>query len=204
MSYTVKEIFVSLQGEGFHSGRKAVFVRFAGCNLWSGREADRGPSCSAWCDTDFVGGTRMTAPAIARTVAELWGSDRRHRWAVLTGGEPTLQADAVLIAALRRSGFGVAVETNGTNPLPPDVDWVTLSPKAGVALYLTSASELKVVWPQAGLDPESLARFPASHRYLQPRDGPGREANMRATVAYCLDHPEWRLSLQTQKWIGLP
>lgn len=203
MSYAVKEIVRTVQGEGFHSGRACVLIRLAGCNLWSGREPDRGPSCSAWCDTDFVGGTRMTAAAVAGRAADLWGSDRRHRWAVLTGGEPTLQADAVLVEALKRFGFGVQIETNGTNRLPPGLDWVTVSPKAGAKLYLTSASELKVVWPQ-DLDLTALARFPASHRFLQPMDGPGLAANTEVTAVYCMEHPEWRLSLQVHKLIGLP
>lgn len=203
MSYTIKEIYRTLQGEGHHSGRACILIRTVGCNLWSGREEDRATAICPFCDTDFVGGDRLSAPAIAARAAELWGPNRHRRWAVLTGGEPTLQADAVLIEALNRFGFATQIETNGTRPLPPGLDWITVSPKAGAPLVLTAADEVKVVWPQA-LDLEALARFPAAHRYLQPMDGPEREANVKATAEYCLEHPEWKLSLQIHKAIGLP
>jgi 7-carboxy-7-deazaguanine synthase len=211
-TYAVKEIFRSLQGEGFHSGRPAVFCRFAGCNLWSGREEDRpaGPgSCAAWCDTDFAGtdgthGGRYHAAALAAKVAEVWGPSRPHRFAVLTGGEPMLQVDERLVDTLHRSGFEVALETNGTRPIPfHTLDWITLSPKAGSAVVLDRASELKLVYPQDGLGPRDFADFPAAHFYLQPRDGPDREGNTAAAVACCLENPRWRLSLQAHKMLGI-
>jgi 7-carboxy-7-deazaguanine synthase (Cx14CxxC type) len=209
--YVVKEIFLSLHGEGFHAGRKAVFCRFAGCNLWSGLEVNRGEggSCSSWCDTDFVGtnganGGRYTAAELATKAAELWGADREFRWVVLTGGEPTLQADSLLIDTLHRFGFQVAIETNGTKATPDGIDWVTLSPKAGARLVQQWCHEVKVVVPQADIDLDLLVGLSTGNRYfVQPMDGPEREANTQAAIAYCLDHPRWRLSSQQHKTWGL-
>lgn len=200
MSYSVKRIWKTLQGEGFLAGRAAVFVRFAGCNLWSGREADRDESCSAWCDTDFRSGDRHDLESLALQIV---GAAGRCRFVVFTGGEPALQLDWPLIRTLTEAGFTTAVETNGTRALPPGIDWVTVSPKAGASLILEWADELKLVYPQAGAEPERFAGFGATHRFLQPMDGPDREANTRAAIAYCLEHPEWRLSVQTHKFIGI-
>lgn len=208
-TYSVKSLFLTLQGEGFWTGRRAVFLRFAGCNLWSGREEDRpkGPgTCSQWCDTDFVGGNRMTAIDIGIRAAELWGDERCRRFVVLCGGEPTLQADRDLIHLLHRYEFEVAIETNGTRELPARVDWITCSPKAGADVRIGWCDELKLVYPQAGLTPEdAVAMFAigCGSRFLQPMDGPDRDANTQAAVRYCLEHPEWRLSLQTHKIVGI-
>lgn len=215
MSYAVKEVFLSLQGEGFHAGRRATFVRFAGCNGWTGREADRdrGPlGCSRWCDTDFLGtdgpgGGHYGAAGLAAACAASWGEVRARRFAVLTGGEPLLQVDRALVAALHRSGFAVAVETNGTIGCPPEVDWITVSPKPGLPLVQGAGHELKLVHPQPGLDPADYLALPFEHRYLQPRwsdDPAGRAADAAATARYCLDHPAWRLGLQAHKFVGLP
>lgn len=206
--YSIKEIFHSLQGEGFHVGRPAVFVRFSGCSLWSGLESDRASAVCRFCDTDFLGtdgthGGRYDAVALARKVAELWGSPHRPRFVVLTGGEPTLQVDSWLVEVLHRWECEVAIETNGTRPVPEGVDWITVSPKAGAPLVQGVASELKLVYPQPGAGPEHFAGFDCRLRWLQPMDGPDREANTRAAVDYCLAHPEWRLSLQTHKIIGI-
>jgi 7-carboxy-7-deazaguanine synthase len=214
MSYAVKEIFYTLQGEGSHAGRAAVFLRFAGCNLWSGREADRakGPGgCSRWCDTEFVGtdgpggGRFPSAVDLARRVAQTWGAIRGgRRFVVCTGGEPLLQLDEALISALHDEEFEVAVETNGTLPLPRGVDWVCVSPKGGGELVVTAGDELKLVLPQAGIDPESFLSLDFRHFLLQPMDGPERAANTRLVVEYCLAHPRWRISLQTHKYLGIP
>jgi 7-carboxy-7-deazaguanine synthase len=214
MSYAVKEIFYTLQGEGSHAGRAAVFLRFAGCNLWSGREADRakGPGgCSRWCDTEFVGtdgpggGRFPSAVDLARRVAQAWGAIRGgRRFVVCTGGEPLLQLDEALISALHDEEFEVAVETNGTLPLPRGVDWVCVSPKGGGELVVTAGDELKLVLPQAGIDPESFLSLDFRHFLLQPMDGPERAANTRLVVEYCLAHPRWRISLQTHKYLGIP
>jgi len=210
-TYAVKEIFHTLQGEGFHAGRAAVFVRFAGCNLWSGREADRGNggSCSAWCDTNFVGtdganGGRYAAAQLAAKAANLWVGERSRRFVVLTGGEPLLQVDNLLLDALKRFEFEIAVETNGTKSVPRGIDWVTLSPKAGTDLVIDRANELKLVFPQAGPGPDRFAAFHANHFYLQPMDVPGREVHVRLAAEYCMTHPQWKLSLQTHKIVGLP
>lgn len=211
MAYSVKEIFYTLQGEGAHSGRPAVFLRFAGCNLWSGRESDRAAAICRFCDTEFVGtdgvgGGKFDSPAaLADAVETAWrGSGVAERFVVCTGGEPLLQLDAGLIAALRGRGFVVAVETNGTQAAPEGELWLTVSPKAGAPLALTRGDELKLVYPQAGAEPENYAELEFRHFYLQPMDGPARERNTRLATEYCLAHPRWRLSLQTHKLIGIP
>ena len=209
MSYAVKEIFLTLQGEGGQAGRSAVFCRFAGCNLWSGREIDRADAVCSFCDTDFVGmdgagGGRFATPkALGRAVADCWGEGREDRLVVCTGGEPLLQLDAAAIAALRAEGFSIAVETNGTLPAPQGVDWICVSPKSDAPLVQTRGQELKLVYPQAGVDPARFEGLDFERFYLQPMDGPAREANTKAAVAYCLSHPRWRLSLQTHKYIGI-
>lgn len=204
--YRVKEIFASLQGEGYWTGRRAVFLRFSGCNLWSGREEDRAKGkapCAQWCDTDFLGGDAyQSAPDLAEAVERTWGDGLPHRFVVLRGGEPALQVDAALTGELHDRGFYVAIETNGTRPIPPGVDWVTCSPKTPI-LHVRAADELKLVHPQQ-LQPHDLDWFAATHRFLQPLDDDRQPDNIRATVAYILGHPEWRLSLQTHKLIGLP
>jgi len=204
VSYTVKELFLTIQGEGANIGRVAVFIRFAGCNLWSGREEDRARAICRFCDTDFVGGDRFgSAEALADAAVDAWqGAD--GRMAVLTGGEPLLQADAGLILALKQRGFAVAVETNGTQRLPAPLDWVCVSPKAGAPLVLDRADELKLVYPQAGAAPEQFVGFPARHHWLSPMDGPDRQRNTAAAAAYCLAHPAWRLAIQAHKSWGLP
>lgn len=208
--YQVKEIFPTLQGEGAHAGRAAVFCRFAGCNLWSGREADRSAAVCRFCDTDFVGtngpggGRFETASALAMAIEAAWTGGRSHRFVVLTGGEPMLQVDAALVDALHDRGFEVAIETNGTLPVEAGIDWVCVSPKAAATLAQRSGNELKLVYPQDGLAPETLADLAFTHRFLQPMDGPNLANNVAATVAYCRAHPEWRLSLQTHKMIGIP
>jgi 7-carboxy-7-deazaguanine synthase (Cx14CxxC type) len=204
VTYTVKEIFLTAQGEGANIGRTAVFIRFAGCNLWSGREEDRATATCRFCDTDFVGGSRYAgADELADAAASLWPA-APHRMAVLTGGEPLLQVDAELLAALRSRSFYVAVETNGTQPLPARLDWVCVSPKAGAPLVLSRADELKLVYPQAGAEPERFADFAAPVRWLSPMDSPARAENTRAAAAYCLAHPEWRLAIQAHKTWGIP
>ncbi|MFL6861742.1 MAG: 7-carboxy-7-deazaguanine synthase [Allosphingosinicella sp.] len=205
MSYAVKEIFLTLQGEGMQAGRRAVFLRFAGCNLWSGREADRASAQCRFCDTDFVGtdgvsGGRYEAAGLAEQVERLWGEGER-RLVVVTGGEPMLQLDAALIDALHARGFRVAVETNGTLPAPPGVDWLCVSPKAGTEVVQRSGDELKLVWPQAGIDPEALLGWDFRHFLLQPMDGP--EGAVAAAIDYVMRHPAWKLSLQTHKLLGL-
>jgi 7-carboxy-7-deazaguanine synthase len=210
MSYAVKEIFKTLQGEGAQAGRAAVFCRFSGCNLWSGREQDRASAVCRFCDTDFVGmdghggGRFADAEGLAFAIAAAWGAEERHRYVVFTGGEPLLQLDAGLVEAVHRRGFEIAIETNGTLLPPAPLDWVCVSPKAGANLNLQEGDELKLVYPQAGLDPESLSGLPFRHFFLQPMDGLEREANVQAAIAYCLAHPRWRLSLQTHKIIGIP
>ena len=209
MSYAVKELFLTLQGEGGQAGRRAVFCRFAGCNLWSGREIDRASAVCTFCDTDFVGmdgpggGRFESARALARAVADCWGPQPEGRLVVCTGGEPLLQLDAALIAALHAEGFSIAVETNGTIAAPAEIDWICVSPKADAPLAQTRGQELKLVFPQAGVDPARFERLDFERFYLQPMDSPDREANTRAAVAYCLAHPRWRLSLQTHKYIGI-
>ena len=211
MSYAVKEIFKTLQGEGGQAGRVAVFCRFAGCNLWSGREQDRATAECRFCDTDFVGtdgeqgGRFADADALADAVAAVWGgTDRTRRFVVCTGGEPLLQLDAALVDALHARGFEIAVETNGTLAAPAGIDWICVSPKAGTALQQREGAELKLVFPQPGLDPAGLLGLGFARFLLQPMDGPDRAANTAAAVAYCKDHPQWQLSLQTHKLIGIP
>ena len=207
--YTVKEIFYTLQGEGANAGRAAVFCRFAGCNLWTGREADRADAVCRFCDTDFVGvgpdgGRFATADALADAVAARWPSvDEGRPLVVCTGGEPLLQLDAAAVAALHERGFEVAVETNGTRQPPPGLDWVCVSPKVGAPLVLTAGDELKLVYPQEGGDPARFAGLPFRHFFLQPMDGPDVAVNTGRAVAYCLAHPQWRLSVQTHKVVGI-
>ncbi|MCC7002246.1 MAG: 7-carboxy-7-deazaguanine synthase [Gemmatimonadaceae bacterium] len=207
--YSVKEIFYTLQGEGAHAGRPAVFCRFAGCNLWTGREADRATAVCSFCDTDFVGigpdgGKFATAEALADAVAAHWpASAGGTPYVVCTGGEPLLQLDAAAIAALHARGFEVAVETNGTQPLPEGLDWVCVSPKANAPVVVAGGDELKLVYPQALARPERFEDLDFRHWYLQPMDGPDLAANTAAAIAYVLAHPRWRLSVQTHKVIGV-
>ena len=210
MTYAVKELYTTLQGEGAQTGRRAVFLRFAGCNLWTGREADRPNAVCTFCDTDFVGvdgpggGKFADAAALADAVAAAWGPGQPHRLVICTGGEPLLQLDMPLINALHRLGFSVGVETNGTQAAPPGLDWVCVSPKAGAPLVLVTGDELKLVYPQPLALPERFSGLKFKHFFLQPMDGPDREANTQAAIHYCLEHPPWRLSLQTHKLIGIP
>jgi 7-carboxy-7-deazaguanine synthase (Cx14CxxC type) len=210
MGYAVKEIFHTLQGEGGNAGRAAVFCRFAGCNLWSGREADRAQAVCRFCDTDFVGtdglggGRFEDGQALARAVEAAWRGGAAHRLVVLTGGEPLLQVDAALLAALHARGFSVAVETNGTIAPPEGIDWLCVSPKADAPLAVTRGEELKLVYPQVGVPPERFEGLDFEHFLIQPLDGPERLANTQAAVEFCLAHPRWRLSLQTHKYLGIP
>ncbi|MDE2516058.1 MAG: 7-carboxy-7-deazaguanine synthase [Rhodospirillales bacterium] len=209
MPYAVKEIFPTLQGEGAQAGRAAVFCRFAGCNLWSGREADRATAVCRFCDTDFVGtdgeggGRFADAAALAETITAHWPAGDAHRFVVFTGGEPLLQLDPPLIAAMHARGFTIAVETNGTIAAPPGIDWITVSPKAGADLVQRSGSELKLVYPQPAIDPAALEGLDFTHFLIQPMDGPDRAANTDAAIAFCQAHPRWRLSMQTHKFLGL-
>lgn len=215
MAYAVKELFFTLQGEGANTGRAAVFLRFSGCNLWSGRAEDRGRGrggCAAWCDTDFVGvdgdggGSFADAGILADAVARTWSPSRAASstpLVVCTGGEPLLQLDAPLIEALHARGFSIAVETNGTQPAPPGIDWLCVSPKAGAPLVLTSGDELKLVFPQDGLVPGDVEHLSFRHFFLQPRDGPDVVDNTQRAVDHCLRHPQWRMSLQTHKLLQI-
>ncbi|HEX7594737.1 MAG TPA: 7-carboxy-7-deazaguanine synthase [Gemmatimonadaceae bacterium] len=229
MTYTVKEIFYTLQGEGAQSGRAAVFCRFSGCNLWSGREEDRSRAVCQFCDTDFVGtgpdgGRFKSAGELADAIDRCWAGDGRasgdtrtsevrgfpersagvpRKYVVCTGGEPLLQVDEKLISELHQRGFEVAVETNGTKPAPKSLDWICVSPKAGAPLVQKSGSELKLVYPQEKAPPEEFERLDFRHFFLQPMDGPHTAANTEAAIEYCLRHPRWRLSLQTHKLVGL-
>ena len=212
MSYAVKEVYYTLQGEGAQAGRAAVFLRFAGCNLWSGREEDRAAATCPFCDTDFVGvdgpggGRFPDAASLALAVSAAWEAPRPSRGrplVVCTGGEPLLQLDTPLVDALHAEGFEVAIETNGTRLPPPGVDWITVSPKAGADLLLDSGHELKLVFPQEGAEPWRYEGLAFRSLFLQPMDGPAREENVAAAARYCLAHPAWRLSLQTHKLIGL-
>ena len=211
MTYTVKEIFYTLQGEGANAGRPAVFCRFSGCHLWTGREQDRPDAVCTFCDTDFVGvgpdgGKFATAAALADAVAARWpwnASEGARPLVVCTGGEPLLQLDEAAVAALHAAGFEIAVETNGTQPAPAGLDWICVSPKSTAALVLTTGNELKLVYPQPDALPERFESLAFDHFYLQPMDGPVVEENTRRAVAYCLAHPRWRLSVQTHKALGI-
>lgn len=212
MSYSVKEIFYTLQGEGVQAGRPAVFCRFSGCNLWTGREEDRVKAVCKFCDTDFIGtngdggGQFETAEALAGAIAAKWpanASPRAKRFVVCTGGEPLLQLDNAAVDALHAKGYEIAVETNGTRLPPPGLDWVCVSPKAGADLVARRGNELKLVYPQLALQPEWLAGLEFDHFYLQPMDGPDIEKNTQLALEYCLQHPQWRLSIQTHKLLGI-
>lgn len=206
--YAVREIFYTLQGEGANTGRAAVFCRFAGCNLWTGRESDRASAICDFCDTDFVGigpdgGKFATAESLVAAVADRWPAGQSGRFVVCTGGEPLLQLDRDAIDAFHARDFTVAVETNGTQPPPAGIDWLCVSPKARADLVLRQGNELKLVYPQAGLDPDQLSDLAFDHFFLQPMDGPRLEENTREALAYCLEHPQWRLSLQIHKLLGI-
>jgi 7-carboxy-7-deazaguanine synthase len=212
MSYAVKEIFYTLQGEGAQTGRAAVFCRFAGCNLWTGREQDRASAICKFCDTDFAetdgpgGGKFVLAEDLAAAIEEQWprGAADNRRFVVCTGGEPLLQLDAMLIEKLHRRSFEIAVESNGTLAAPDGIDWLCISPKAGSKLAQKAGDELKLVFPQPGVEPELFEGLPFRHFFLQPMDGPERAANTALALRYCMEHPTWRLSLQTHKILGIP
>jgi len=211
MAYSIKEIYYTLQGEGFHTGRPAVFCRFTGCNLWSGLEKDRATAVCRFCDTDFVGtdgpeGGRFTSPeALAEHIVNHWPKNAQtDPFLVCTGGEPLLQLDPPLITALHTEKVKIAIETNGTIPVPEGVDWICVSPKAYAPLKQTRGDELKLVYPQDGLDPETFTTLDFSYFYLRPLDGPQRDRNTRLALDYCREHPHWRLSLQTHKFLGIP
>jgi 7-carboxy-7-deazaguanine synthase (Cx14CxxC type) len=210
MTYAVKECFLTLQGEGVQAGSRAVFLRFAGCNLWSGREADRASAQCNFCDTDFVGtdgqggGRFAGADSLAAHAETLWGGGREHRLVVVTGGEPMLQLDEALVEALHERGFRIAVETNGTLPATPGIDWLCVSPKAGTNVVQRSGDELKLVWPQAGIDPAELERWDFDHFLVQPMDCEERQPAVDAAIALAMQRPKWRLTLQAHKVAGLP
>lgn len=213
MPYAVKEMFATLQGEGAHTGRASVFCRFTGCNLWSGREEDRYKAACQFCDTDFIGtdgeggGRFATADALAEALVRCWQSeagDQAGRYVVFTGGEPLLQIDPALIAAVKAAGFEIAIESNGTINAPQGIDWICVSPKPSSTVTQQTGQELKLVFPQESLPPELFEGWDFEHFWLQPMDGPDRIANTARAVAYCLKHPRWRLSLQTHKLIGIP
>ncbi|MGC9270776.1 7-carboxy-7-deazaguanine synthase [Acidiphilium sp.] len=211
MSYSVKEIFLTLQGEGRHAGRAAVFCRFSGCNLWSGRDADRATAICPFCDTDFIGtdgpggGKFNDAASLAAAIRGVWSApDTDHAFVVITGGEPLLQLDAALIDAIHAEGFTIAVETNGTITPPPGIDWLCVSPKARTHLVASRGDELKLVYPQPDAMPDRFTALDFTHFLLQPMDGPDRIANTEAAIAYCQAHPRWRLSMQTHKYLGIP
>jgi len=209
VTYSVKEIFYTLQGEGANAGRPAVFCRFSGCNLWTGREADRSSAVCQFCDTDFVGtdgenGAKFkTAAELAAKVASLWPEGEGYRFVVCTGGEPLLQMDAAIIDALHAEGFKIAIETNGTLPVPAGIDWVCVSPKADATLVVTKGDELKVVMPQAGQRFDIYAGYDFTHFMVQAMDGPSRDINTRLAIAWCHRHPQWRLSMQTHKYLNI-
>jgi 7-carboxy-7-deazaguanine synthase len=209
MTYSVKEIFYTLQGEGMRAGRPAVFCRFSGCNLWSGHEADRSQAVCQFCDTDFVGtdgtlgGKFATARGLAKVITDQWPAGAPHRYVVMTGGEPLLQVDKELIDALHAESFEIAVETNGTMRVPEGIDWICVSPKAGTDWTQRTGDELKLVYPQPGLAPESVSKCDFKFYLLQPMDGLHQKANTRAAISYCQAHPQWRLSVQTHKILGI-
>jgi 7-carboxy-7-deazaguanine synthase (Cx14CxxC type) len=210
MAYAVKEIFLTLQGEGAHAGRTAVFCRFAGCNLWSGREVDRATAICGFCDTDFVGtdgkggGRYASAERLVEAVLREWGRHEDRRFVVLTGGEPLLQIDRALLDSLHDARFEIAVETNGTVEAPPGIDWLCVSPKAGAELKVEAGYELKLLFPHNGAPPELFAHLEFERFSLQPMDGADRAENTAGAIAYCLSHPQWQLSLQTHKYLGIP
>lgn len=210
MTYAVKEAFLTLQGEGMQAGSRAVFLRFAGCNLWSGREQDRATAVCNFCDTDFVGtdgvggGKFASADALAAHVAALWGENRERRLVVITGGEPMLQLDPALVDALHAEGFRIAVESNGTMEAVPGIDWLCISPKAGSEVVQRRGDELKLVWPQAGIDLESLEAWDFDHFLVQPMDGADRDSALDSAIALAMERPRWRLTLQAHKVVGLP
>lgn len=213
MPYSVKEIFYTLQGEGANTGRPAVFCRFSGCNLWSGLEKDRAAAICQFCDTDFVGtdgpggGRFSSARDLAKAVAAAWPSEAKdsgHPLVVCTGGEPLLQLDEELVEEFHTHGFEIAIETNGTKLPPPGIDWICVSPKAGADLVLKAGHELKLIFPQKGAEPDRFIYLDFQHFFLQPMDGPDRDKNTQLTLRYCLEHPRWRLSLQTHKMLGIP
>jgi 7-carboxy-7-deazaguanine synthase (Cx14CxxC type) len=210
MTYAVKEIFLTLQGEGVQAGSRAVFLRFAGCNLWSGREQDRAAAQCTFCDTDFVGtdgaggGKFADSGTLAAAVENLWGEGAERRLVVITGGEPMLQLDAALLAALHERGFRVAAESNGTIAATPGIDWLCISPKAGTDVVQRSGNELKLVWPQAGIDPAVLEAWAFDHFLVQPMDCAAADASRDASIALAMERPRWRLSLQAHKALGLP
>lgn len=209
MSYAVKEIFKTLQGEGAQAGRAAVFCRFTGCNLWSGLERDRATAQCSFCDTDFVGidgtggGRFATAESLAQAIATEWGASTERRYVVLTGGEPLLQVDDALVAALHRLGFEIGVETNGTQPAPAGIDWICVSPKADNQIVLTHGDELKLVYPQAKAAPARFEHLDFHHFFLQPMDSAEADANLAAAISFCTENPRWRLSIQSHKMIGI-
>lgn len=209
MTYAVKEMFLTLQGEGVQAGRRAVFIRFAGCNLWSGREQDRATAICRFCDTDFVGvdglggGKFADAAALAAAAVGLWGAAFDNRYVVLTGGEPMLQVDDALVEALHDERFAIAIESNGTLPVHPGIDWVCISPKAGSDTVQQTGDELKLVWPQPGSDVVAMEAWDFTHHLIQPLDDPAADANRDAALALVMDRPKWRLSLQTHKLLGL-
>ena len=212
MSYAVKEIFLTLQGEGVHVGRRAVFLRFAGCNLWTGREEDRASAVCQFCDTDFVGmdgtnGGRYEADELAAKVAALWGKAEDNRYVVMTGGEPMLQVDDAIVDALHAQGFTIAIESNGTLPVHPGIDWICISPKAGSSVVQRSGDELKLVWPQPGSNTQAMEAWNFANFLIQPMDSRSIEsnnANVEAATGFVMAHPKWRLSLQNHKILGLP
>ncbi|KVN15903.1 MULTISPECIES: 7-carboxy-7-deazaguanine synthase [unclassified Burkholderia] len=210
MTYTVKEIFYTLQGEGANAGRPAVFCRFAGCNLWTGREADRDGAVCRFCDTDFVGtdgengGKFKDAASLAEKIASLWPAGEAHRFVVCTGGEPMLQLDQPLVDALHAAGFTIAIETNGSLPVLESIDWICVSPKADAPLVVTKGNELKVVVPQDNQHLADYAKLDFEHFLVQPMDGPSRELNTKLAIDWCKRHPQWRLSTQTHKYLNIP
>jgi 7-carboxy-7-deazaguanine synthase (Cx14CxxC type) len=202
VSYAIKEIFLTLQGEGARTGRRAVFVRFSGCNLWSGRERDRAAAACTFCDTDFVGGSRYEIAELVARVRSLWGQ-APSPYVVLTGGEPMLQVDEVLVKALKEAEFEIAIETNGTLPTERGIDWICVSPKAGTEVVQRKGDELKLVYPQLGADPSDYRGWDFQHFFLQPMDGPARDANTDLAIERCLSDGGWRLSVQTHKMVGI-
>ena len=210
MKYSVKEIYYTLQGEGYHTGRPAVFIRFSGCNLWTGHEKDRSGAICNWCDTDFVGtnginGGKFSAEEITNIINSLWkGNVQTEPYVICTGGEPLLQVDESLIKAIHKSGFEIGLETNGTMIPPDGIDWICVSPKANADLVLKNGNELKVVYPQCGMNPRMHEKLKFDHFYIQPMDGIDQKNNIKKSEKFVLDHPKWKLSLQTHKILGIP